>query len=116
MQPASESAIKTIDFGEINFAAHFVAYEKFQRFGKINVSQNSFFCPTRTITPSRWPFDFRVFSQTHTDSPLRKFTTPIEVRLDSPGIQKNHEFKHLIKLSQRIDPIFVLLRGSFEIF
>src|SRR5262245_24830464 len=104
MQPASEGAIKTIDFGEINFATHLVADEKLQRFDKINVSQNSFFCPTRTITPSRWPFDLRVFSQTHTDSPLRKFSTPI----DSPDIQKNQEFKLLIKLSQRIDPIFVL--------
>src|SRR5215831_7947122 len=71
MQPVSESAIKTIDFGEINFTAHFVAYEKLQRFDKINVSQNSLFCPTRTVTPSRWPLDLRVFSQTHTDSPLK---------------------------------------------
>src|SRR5215475_7101880 len=77
MQPASESTVRTIDFGEINFAAHFVAYEKLQRFDKINLSQNSFFCPTRTVTPSRWPLDLRVFSQAHMDSLLRKFPTPI---------------------------------------
>src|SRR5262245_59929114 len=74
MQPVSESTVRTIDFGEINFAAHFVAYEKLQRFDKIDVSQNSLLCPARTVAPAKRPMDLRVFSQTHMDSPLRKIS------------------------------------------
>src|SRR5262249_21335681 len=90
MQPVSESTVRTIDFGEINFAAHFVAYEKLQRFDKIDVSQNSLLCPARTVAPAKRPMDLRVFSQTHMDSPPKKnFLTSI----DSPNILKNQEFK-----------------------
>jgi len=92
MQPASESAVRTIDFGEINFASHFVAYEKLQRFDKINVSQNSLFCPTRAITPSRWPLDLRVFSQAHMDSPLSKISYAYRFAKHS----ENQEFKLFI--------------------
>ena len=52
MQPGRESRIRAIDFGKINFPAHFVGYKKLHRFDKINFSQNPlFFCPKRTFTP-----------------------------------------------------------------
>src|SRR5215471_12452009 len=110
MQPVSESTVRTINFGEINFAARFVAYEKLQRFDKINVSQNSLFCPTRTVTPSRWPLDLRVFSQTHTDSPLK---------ISIPKIR--HTFRKIRNSSPLlIEPAYqsniCFWRGSFEIF
>src|SRR5262245_12190705 len=107
MQPVSESTVRRIDFGEINFAAHFVAYEKLQRFDKIDVSQNTLLCPARTVARAKRPPDLRVFSQTHMDSPLReKFLTPI----DSPNILQNQEFKLLFESSQLIDPVLFLLR------
>src|SRR5215510_5023065 len=93
MQPVRESTVRTINFSKIYFSIHLVAYEKLQRFDKINVSQNSLFCPTRTVTPSRWPLDLRVFSQTHTDSPL-KFPIPKirhtfrKIRNSSPFINR----------------------------
>src|SRR5262245_15752936 len=108
MQPVRESTVRTINFSKIYFSIHLVAYEKLQRFDKINLSQNSLFCPTRTVAPARWPLDLRVFSQAHTDSPL-KF--PIYLRF---GTRSEKSGPLLIEPAYRSNISF--WRGSFEIF